>query len=249
MHPVFRPLLIAAVAVLPLGVADAQNTGSIRGRVTESVGQRPIPDVQLLVVGTGSGALTNTNGEFVIINVPAGSRTVRVRRIGFVPTERAVTVTPGESVQLDFALAQSLTQLEALVVTGTAGAAEKRTLGNSITTVDVADLNEKTTILNVSEVLQSKTPGVTLLVGSGVPGTAGEFRIRGAGSISGYRPVVFIDGVRYNIDNLGNFAATGAGLAGLAQSSQTTSALDLISPSDIESIEVIKGPAAATLYG
>ncbi|MGQ0643646.1 MAG: SusC/RagA family TonB-linked outer membrane protein [Gemmatimonadaceae bacterium] len=249
MRPRFRRLLIAAVAAAPFAVAGAQNTGSIRGRVTDANGQRPIPDVQLLVVGAGSGALTNANGEFVIINVPVGSRTVRVRRLGFVPTERAVTVTAGESVQLDFTLAQSLTQLEQLVVTGTPGIAEKRTLGNSITPVDVADLNEKTSILNVSEVLQSKTPGVTLLVGSGTPGTAGEFRIRGAGSLTGYRPVVFIDGVRYNIDNLGNFAATGAGLAGLAQSTQVTSAIDLISPNDIESIEVIKGPAAATLYG
>lgn len=249
MRPRFRRLLIAAVAAAPFAMAGAQSTGSIRGRVTETAGQRPIADVQILVVGTGSGALSNANGEFVILNVPAGAQTVRIRRIGFVPAERAVTVAAGAPVQLDVSLAQSLTQLEQLVITGTAGAAERRTLGNSITTVNVAELNEKTTVLNVSEVLQSKTPGVTLLVGSGAPGTAGEFRIRGAGSISGYRPVVFIDGVRYNIDDLGNFAATGAGLAGLAQSSQTTSALDLISPNDIESIEVIKGPAAATLYG
>ncbi len=244
-----RRWFIAAVLGLPFSLAGAQNTGSIRGRVSESAGARPIPDVQVLVVGTGSGALTNANGEFVIVNVPVGARSVRVRRIGFVPTERGVTVTAGESAQLDFALAQSLTQLEQLVVTGTPGIAEKRTLGNSITTVDVAELNDKTTILNVTEVLQSKTPGLTMLVGSGAPGTAVDVRIRGAGSLSGYRPVVFVDGVRYNIDNLGNFAATGAGLAGLAQSTQTTSAIDLISPNDIESIEVIKGPAAATLYG
>ncbi|HJU75847.1 MAG TPA: SusC/RagA family TonB-linked outer membrane protein [Gemmatimonadaceae bacterium] len=250
MRSRFRRFVVVAIAAIaPPLAADAQNTGSIRGRITENVGQRAIGDVQVLVAGTGSGAITNANGEYVIANVPAGSRTVRVRRLGFVPTERTVNVVAGETTQLDFALSQSLTQLEQLVITGTAGLTEKRTLGNSITTVDVADLNEKTTVLSVSEVLQSKTPGVTFLVGSGAPGTAGEFRIRGAGSISGYRPVVFIDGVRYNIENLGNFAATGAGLAGLAQSSQTTSALDLISPNDIESIEVIKGPAAATLYG
>src|SRR5688572_15003809 len=101
MRPRFRRLFLAAVAAvalpIPFNIAVAQNTGSIRGRVTESVGQRPIPEVQLLVVGTGSGALTNANGEFVIVNVPVGSRTVRVRRLGFVPTERTVTVTAGES--------------------------------------------------------------------------------------------------------------------------------------------------------
>ena len=97
--------------------------------------------------------------------------------------------------------------------------------------------------------LQSKTPGVTILPGSGVPGTAGEIRIRGASSLSGYKPVVFIDGIRFNIDDLGGFSATGGGTAGLAQSTQVTSALNNLNPNDIESIEIIKGPAAATLYG
>ena len=90
---------------------------------------------------------------------------------------------------------------------------------------------------------------MTILPGSGAPGTAGEIRIRGASSLSGYKPVVFIDGIRYNIDDLGGFSATGGGTAGLAQSSQVTSALNNLNPNDIESIEVIKGPAAATLYG
>ena len=90
---------------------------------------------------------------------------------------------------------------------------------------------------------------MTILPGSGAPGTAGEIRIRGASSLSGYKPVVFIDGVRYNIDDLGGFGATGGGTAGLAQSTQVTSALNNLNPNDIESIEVIKGPAAATLYG
>ena len=90
---------------------------------------------------------------------------------------------------------------------------------------------------------------MTILPGSGVPGTAGEIRIRGASSLSGYKPVVFIDGVRFNIDDLGGFSATGGGTAGLAQSSQVTSAINNLNPNDIESIEIIKGPAAATLYG
>ena len=242
-------LVLGAAAALVPRAAEAQTAGTVRGRVVDAASKRPVGDVQVLVVGTGSGALSNANGDFVIAGVPSGERTLRARRIGFAPLDRTITVTAGQEVRADIELQQSVTQLSQLVITGTAGAAERRTVGNSITTVDVAELSEKTTLLNVSEVLQSKTPGLTLLPGSGAPGTAGEFRIRGAGSISGYRPVVFIDGVRYNIDGLGNFAATGAGLAGLAQSSQITSALDFLNPNDIESIEVLKGPAAATLYG
>lgn len=243
----WRLLALAALLVAP-GIVQAQ-FGTIRGRVVDAASKRAVPEAQLQVVGTSNGALTNQDGEFTIQAVPAGERTLRVRRLGFAPLDRAVTVVVGQDVRVDIELAASVTQLSSFVVTGTAGAAEKRTIGNSITRVDVAELTTKTTVFNVTEALQSKTPGVTLLGGSGAPGTAGEFRIRGASSISGYRPVVFIDGVRYNIESLGNFSATGAGLAGLAQSSQITSALDFLNPNDIESIEIVKGPAAATLYG
>ena len=245
---------LVALAVLAFGppvrsiAAQAQN-GTVRGRVTEAGSQRPVGDVQITVVGTVFGALTSQNGEYTISNVPAGERTIRLRRLGFNPADRNVTVTAGQTTTLDFTLTQSATQLEQLVVTGTAGAAERKTVGNSITQLNVADLTEKQAVLNVTEVLQSKTPGVSILPGSGAPGTAGEIRIRGASSISGYRPVVFIDGVRYSIEDLGSFSATGGGTIGLAQSTQVTSALNFLNPNDIESIEVIKGPAAATLYG
>src|SRR5687767_8372361 len=246
-----RALLVAAAALAlttPVRSLAAQQTGTIRGRVTDAASQRPVGDVQITIVGTGYVALTGPSGDFTINNVPAGQRVVRARRLGFNPTEKTVTVST-EPVTVDFALTQSATQLEQLVVTGTAGAAERKTVGNSITQLNVSDITEKQSVLNVSEVLQSKTPGVSILPGSGAPGTAGEIRIRGASSLSGYRPVVFIDGIRYSIDDLGSFAATGAGTSGLAQSSQVTSALNNLNPNDIESIEVIKGPAAATLYG
>ncbi len=243
-------MTMAALACLaPVRSVIGQQTGTVRGRVTEAGSQRPVSDVQVTVVGTGSGALTGQNGDYTITNVPAGQRTLRARRLGFNPLEKPVTVTAGATSTLDFAVGQSATQLQQLVVTGTAGAAERKTIGNSVTQLDVADLTQKQAVLNVSEVLQSKTPGVSVLPGSGAPGTAGEIRIRGSASISGYKPVVFIDGIRYSIDDLGSFAATGGGTLGLAQSTQVTSALNFLNPNDIESIEVIKGPAAATLYG
>jgi TonB-linked SusC/RagA family outer membrane protein len=223
--------------------------------VTEAGSRRPVADVQVSVVGTSFGALTGQNGEYTIANVPAGQRTIRARRLGLTPADKTVTVTAGSTTPLDFALTQSATQLEQLVVTGTAGAAERKTIGNSVTQLDVGDITRKQAVMSVTEVLQSKTPGVSILPGSGAPGTAGEIRIRGASSISGYRPVVFIDGIRYNIQDFGGFGATGGGTIGvgaspgLGQSAQVTSALNFLNPNDIESIEVIKGPAAATLYG
>ncbi|MGK2963001.1 MAG: SusC/RagA family TonB-linked outer membrane protein [Gemmatimonadaceae bacterium] len=247
--PLARLFAMLAIIAVPLGTADAQSGGTIRGRVMDAASQRPIPEAQVNITGTSAGAVTNANGDYVIANAPSGQREIIALRIGYSRQVRTVTVGAGVETRVDFALSISATQLEEMVVTGTAGSAERKTVGNSITTLDVAELTSKASIMNVTEVLQSKTPGVTILPGSGAPGTAGEIRIRGASSLSGYKPVVFIDGIRYNIDDIGSFSATGAGTAGLAQSSQTTSALNNLNPNDIESIEVIKGPAAATLYG
>lgn len=248
--------LMAVLAFFaPARSIAGQQTGVVRGRVTEAGSQRPVADVQVTVVGTGYGALTGQNGDYTINNVPAGQHTIRVRRLGFNPADKTVTVTAGAPAQLDFSVGQSATQLQNLVVTGTAGVAERKTVGNSVTQLDVSDITQKQAVVSVTEVLQSKTPGVSILPGSGAPGTAGEIRIRGASSISGYKPVVFIDGVRYNIEDFGGFGATGGGTIGvgaspgLGQSAQVTSALNFLNPNDIESIEVIKGPAAATLYG
>ena len=242
---------LAAIAALSLGAtstAAAQN-GTVRGRVVDATNQRPLQGAQVSITGTTIGGVTGVEGEFALINVPSGDRTVTVRRIGYTPATQPVTVPAGGEARIEFALAVSALQLDKVVVTGTGLGAEARTIGNSVTTVNVAELNEKASVLNLTEILQGKSPGVTVLPGSGTPGTAGEIRIRGASSISGYKPVVYIDGIRFSTESLGNFAPTGFGASGLAQSAQITSALDFLNPNDIESIEILKGPAAATLYG
>ncbi|MDF1501303.1 SusC/RagA family TonB-linked outer membrane protein [Roseisolibacter sp. H3M3-2] len=227
----------------------AQGTGTVRGRVTDAAGQRPIADAQVSVSGTTVGAITNAAGDYVIANVPAGAQQLRVRRIGFQAASQAVTVNAGASVTANFSLSQAAAQLDQVVVTGTGGATTRRTVGNAITTINAAEITRDNSISNVSEILQSKTPGVTILPGSGTPGTAGDIRIRGSNSLSGSRPVIFIDGIRMSNEGLGNFNPTGTGATGQAFSAQITSGLDFLNPEDIESIEVIKGPAAATLYG
>ena len=243
---------LSAIAVLLLTTAQplvAQGTGIIRGRVTEAGTGRPVPNARVTITGRQQGAVTSASGEYTITNVVAGTAELLARRIGYGRSTRTVTVTADAETRADFTISITASVLDAVIVTGTGGNAEKRSLGNSITQLDVADVTAKTSVVNVTEVLQGKSPGVTILPGSGVPGTAGEIRIRGASSLSGYKPVVYIDGIRFNIDDLGGFSATGGGTAGLAQSSQVTSALNNLNPNDIESIEIIKGPAAATLYG
>jgi TonB-dependent starch-binding outer membrane protein SusC len=238
-----RVLLAVAVAMLVSGgvqTVAAQATGTVNGRVVESGTLRPLGAVQVFVVGTGRGALTNGQGEYMILNVPAGEQRVRTEAIGYAAQDKPATVPVGQMVRVDFEVSQSAISLDAIVVTGTAGATQQRTLGNVVSSINAASITDAAPIRTAAELLQGRTPGLTLYQPSGTPGTASNIKIRGAGSLSaGNSPVFYIDGVRM----------TGGSQGGWSVSGQSTSALDAINPDDIESIEVIKGPAAATLYG
>ena len=229
------------------GTPAATETGLVRGRVIEAGSQRPVPDAQILVVGSTAGAITNAAGEYSM-RVPVGARVLRVRRIGFGSVQQNVTVASGGETRADFTIAQASSVLDQVVVTGTAQATTRRTLGNSVVQLEASALVERSSLANVTDLLQSKTPGVILIPGSGTAGTAADIRIRGTSSLSASnRPIVFIDGVRLFEGGAGNFGPSGAGTGG--SFSQGVSALDQLNPNDIESLEVIKGPAAATLYG
>jgi TonB-linked SusC/RagA family outer membrane protein len=142
-------------------------------------------------------------------------------------------------VTVDFALTHSTIQLGEIVVTGTPGGQAKREIGNSVGKVTVGDRLEVAPIANATELLTARTPGLTLMSNSGQTGSSSNIRIRGAGSLSGgYEPVFYVDGIRIE-----------SGTMEAASTYQGGTALDFLNPDDIESIEVIKGPAAATLYG
>jgi len=235
--------VLAAAAMLLAGTAAsvaAQGTGTIRGRVTDAATQRPLSGAQVTVVGTSRQAVTNEAGEYSLGSVAPGALRVRAELIGRTASEQAVTVTGGQTARADFALATSALELDALVVTGTVGATARRAIGNAVTTIQATEAVEKAPIATVSQLLQGRAPGVTLIQPSGSQGTATNIRIRGTGSLNaGNQPIFVIDGVRMSA----------GGQSGYSVSGQRTSALDAINPEDIESMEVIKGPAAATLYG
>jgi len=246
LSSLFRHSMPALCALL-VASHRVEAQGTVRGKVVEVGTQRPISDAQVTITGTPSGGVTNTQGDFVITAVPAGQREIVVRRIGFSRQTKSVAVPASGDVRADFAMTPAASQLEAIVVSGTAGTAEKRTIGNAVTQIDASTVVAQTTPATVADLLQARAPGLVVGAGSGTPGTAAEITIRGYGSLTTNRPVVFVDGVRIDTDNIGNFGASGAGTGQF--SGQTTSALDMVNPQDIESIEVLKGPAAATLYG
>jgi TonB-dependent SusC/RagA subfamily outer membrane receptor len=245
--------LAAAAIVLP-GIATAQ-TGTIRGRVIETGSGRPLGEVQVYVDGADRGAITDASGNYVLSNVVPGHRIVRTRRVGYSPVSREIDIAAGTSVPVDLTLNPAVISLDQVVVTGVPTETSKRTLGNAITTIDASSEVAKTVTLSVPELLAARAPGVTVLQSSGTPGAAGTIRIRGIGSVTGATaPVVYIDGVRIASGAAGNFRNSWRGPSTDISTRSTgdgqdASLLGDLNPEDIESVEVIKGPAAATLYG
>src|SRR5688572_6485405 len=235
------PVVLVAVLLLLVGAAPAlaQETGTIAGTVQAATARTPLAEVRVQVLGTARVAYTNQDGQFTITAVPVGQRTVRANRLGYSSREGTVTVQSGQTAELNLFLAHSAIVLGEVVVTGTAGAQEKREIGNSVGTINVGDQLETAPISNATQLLTARTPGLSLMANSGQAGTSSNIKIRGAGSLSaGYAPVFYVDGIRIE-----------SGFVEGNDQVQGGTALDFLNPDDIESIEVIRGPAASTLYG
>ncbi|MGI9181526.1 MAG: SusC/RagA family TonB-linked outer membrane protein [Longimicrobiaceae bacterium] len=222
-------------------VATAAQTGTVTGQVVEARTQRPLAGAQVHIAGTGLGTLTNNAGRFMLVNVPAGTATVRVQMLGFGAAEQITTIVSGETVTVNFELAHQAIALDEVVVTGTAGGTQRRAIGNVVASVSADEILDQAPVANVDQLLGQRTPGVIMLPGTGQVGTGSAVRIRGNSSLSlANEPIIYIDGVRMDSD-----PRRGPGQRGGANVSR----LNDVHPADIQSIEIIKGPAAATLYG
>ncbi|MEX2570056.1 MAG: TonB-dependent receptor [Gemmatimonadota bacterium] len=229
---------VVAVLLFAATTPSLAQTGSISGQVTASGDLRPIVGAQVSIPETGLGTLTNSQGEFLIVNVPAGLQRVTAQMIGYSTETNEVDVSSGATVNLDFALNQTALALDEIVVTGTAGAARRREIGNSIGSIRSETL-ENETILSAQDAITGTVPSLQVNMNGGDPGAGGSIRIRGANSMTqGNRPLLYVDGVRMEND-----------LFPGSMSNQAASPLDDINPNDIERIEVIKGASATTLYG
>ena len=238
-----------ALLAVPVGSA-AQQTGSLTGLVTDARTGQPLDAAQVFVVGTEIGSLSGGNGRYLILNVRAGTQQIRTILLGYQTVTQVVTVQVGQPTLADFALESRAIDLDEIIVTGTAGAARRREIGNSIASISAVDLEERV-VVNMDDALSAANAGLDIHYSSGTPGDGAQIRIRGVNSISqGNEPLIYVDGVRiynktYMMSKSGPFAA----LTSMGSPSQTSSAINDIAPGDIERIEVIKGAAATTLYG
>jgi TonB-linked SusC/RagA family outer membrane protein len=247
-----RAMLGAALALTSLlaarPAAAQPGTGIVTGSVVDPVGHTPISGVAVQLDGTRFGAITDPDGRFRIGAVPAGSYTAVARRIGYNPARTAVVVSAGAEAKVNLTLQSSAIALDQMVITGSAGATQRREIGNSVATIDAAQALQQSAAPNVTALLNARAPGVAVKQRSGRLGSGPTIEIRGRSSLSlENSPLIYVDGIRVsNQTNAGPPQVSGR-LGG--QGAQVGGRLNDINPEDIESIEVIKGPAAATIYG
>jgi TonB-linked SusC/RagA family outer membrane protein len=232
------------VGLVP-AMASAQQAATVSGRVTNEAAA-PVPGASVSFPALGVGSYTSNDGRYTF-TVPANrvtgqSVSLVARRIGYTPVTASVTLT-GTSVTHDFRLATATTQLEGVVVTALGLEREKRSLGIAAQSVQGNDLN-KTQAPNIVNALSGKVAGVKV-VGSTNFGGSARIVIRGENSIGGNnQPIWVVDGIAVDNSTFTN-ATQARGYGGIDYGN----AIQDLNSEDIESVSVLKGPAAAALYG
>jgi len=222
---------------------------TIVGRVVDSASKAPVAGASVQVEGTQLGAVTDDSGQYRIAGVGQGQQTLVARRVGYAARRRTVTVGTDGQLTVDFALPPAATSLDAVIVTGTAGGQQQRELGNAVGNVNAPDVLAKSQAPDMSSLLNSRVAGVSIVPSTGRLGAGPNIEIRGVSSLSlDNQPLIYIDGVRVSNRTGGGPTTFGNGGFG-SQNAGVVGRLNDIDPDEIESIQIIKGPAAATIYG
>ncbi|HEY5916895.1 MAG TPA: TonB-dependent receptor plug domain-containing protein, partial [Chryseolinea sp.] len=215
------PLLRTTVvtALLFIPFALFSQELTVTGRITDEIGQG-IPGVNVVVKGTTNGTATDLEGRYTVRLNADGQAILVITSIGYKTVEEVI----GQRGVIDVQLAGDITQLNEIVVTGYSSLM-KKDVASSIAVVDVDDM-KKMAASNIGDQLQGKIAGVQVST-SGGPGAFQYVRIRGIGTINNNEPLYVIDGVPV----------------------QNETNLNFLNPNDVESIQVLKDAAAASIYG
>lgn len=234
MKKFFTWLLIIVMG--STGSMMAQNK-TIKGKVISKEDGLTIPGVSILVKGTSIGAVTDINGEYSL-EIPEGSSTLIFTSVGM----KTVEIPIGNSPTIDLIMETDMLKLDEVVVTANAIEREKRSLGYAVTSIGSDELT-KGRDRSVLNSMQGKVPGVQISNGSGSVGSSTRVVIRGGTSFLGNnQPLYVIDGIP--MDNASYESGDN-----LNRQVDAGSRVNDINPEDIESVTVLKGPAAAALYG
>lgn len=231
------------LVLLSLGVAPpvgAQTApGTVTGVARDSASGQPVAAVQVNVVGTTIGAMTDAEGRYTIRGITPGNVVLRALRVGYSETRQPVSVQAGQTVTVNLTLKTVPISLSAVVSTAT-GDRRRVEVGNAIAQIDAADIVQTRAVSNVGDLLTSRAAGVMVIPGTQT-GAGVRVRVRGTSSIAlSNNPIYIIDGIRMQ-------GSTGSSTVGVGGT--TPSRVGDLNPEEIESIEVVRGPSASTLYG
>ena len=225
-------MVLLAIAMLP-GWALAQQARQVTGRVTNAETGQPMAGVQVVVKGTTIGTLTDGNGSYQL-SVPAGSNVLVFSFIGYATVEREIT---GDA-PIDVVMEVEAIGLEGIVVSALGIERQARTMGVSAQSLSGQELSTLET--NLVNTLTGRVAGVHI-TNAGPQGGSSRIVIRGASSITGQnQPLIVVDGVP--VDN------SSPRLSGSGGFDYGNAVQDIL-PENIQSMTVLKGPAAAALYG
>ena len=235
-----KKLFLLIILSVFAGATLLAQTKAISGTVTSSVeGEGAIPGVSVSVPGTTIGAITDMNGRYSIPNVPQNATSLVFTYIGM---KRQEVQIGGRSV-VDIVMEPDILGLGEVVVTAVGIQRSTKSLGYSVSSVNSDQANVKSEP-DILKAIQGKVPGVDIRVGQGAPGAATKISIRGSSSFyGGNQPLIIVDGVPYSNDQV---TTTNQLNSNGGAYSNGFSTLD---PNSIESISVLKGSAAAALYG
>ena len=244
----YRVLALALLAGALFSSDAYAQQRRITGRVTATGSGEALANAAVNVVGTAIGTYTAEDGSFALL-APSGDLTLLARRVGF---KRATIKVTADQAEANIALEHDVLQLEEQVVTGAATTVSSVNAANAVAVVSGEKLN-RVPAQTVDNALQGKVAGAIITQNSGAPGGGTQIQVRGVSTInSNFSPLYVVDGVI--IDNsaiangLNTITAAAGGTAPSSQDQRVNRAAD-INPNDIESIQILKGPSASSIYG
>lgn len=239
---VLQLALVAQAEALELVGAmpgNAQQQRVVGGVVVDARSSAPVVGAAIRVQGAGPNGVTGVGGSFRFDGLSGETVVLEVEMVGY-RTLRAEVRVGDDAVRL--ALEEAPIALDEVVVTGTAGGTERRALGNSVSRIEADRVVDVAPVSTLADLVRGRAAGVAVLATNGQVGAGSRIKIRGVNTFSlGSEPLLYIDGVRVNGE-----VGTGPGFGGTAG---IASRLNDINLAEVERVEIIKGPAAATLYG